>query len=115
MTQSEFNFNRSRALVNTDNPTPFVRGSETSEESASVMDRSGRKNQYRNLIYGYLKGCVFKGATCDEVERDLNILHQTASSTIRGLVKTGHIFDSGMKRLTRSNRKAVVWRVRHGI
>lgn len=48
--------------------------------------------------------------TCDELEVELQAKHQSVSASIRGLVKQGILFDTGMKRPTRSNRKAIVWR-----
>jgi DNA adenine methylase len=50
------------------------------------------------------------GATCDEVEVALDLRHQTASARIRELTVEDKIRDSGERRLTRSGRKAVVWR-----
>ena len=50
------------------------------------------------------------GVTCDEVERSLELRHQTASARIRELASSGLIQDSGTKRKTSSGRTAVVWR-----
>jgi len=50
------------------------------------------------------------GATCDEVEVALEFRHQTTSARIRELTIEGKIHDSGERRLTRSGRKAVVWK-----
>lgn len=52
------------------------------------------------------------GLTCDEVEVELEMSHQTASARIRELVLAGRIEDSGDRRPTRSNRRATVWKVR---
>ena len=50
-----------------------------------------------------------EGATDDEIEAQLRLLHQTASSQRRALVKKGITVNSGRTRLTRSGRKATVW------
>jgi len=49
------------------------------------------------------------GATCDEVEQDLGLLHQTASARVSELYGKGYLQDSQRTRLTRSGRKAIVW------
>jgi hypothetical protein len=50
--------------------------------------------------------------TCDEVEVICKLRHQTASARIRELFVQSRIKDSGQRRLTRSNRTAIVWVVR---
>lgn len=50
-----------------------------------------------------------RGATCDEIEVVLELRHQTASARIRELAIAVQVLDSGRKRLTRSQRRAVVW------
>ena len=50
-----------------------------------------------------------KGATCDEIEVALSLSHQTASARVRDLFKAGSIRDSGIRRNTRTGRKAAVW------
>ena len=49
------------------------------------------------------------GATCDEVESDIGMIHQSASARIRGLVKMGLLRESGSRRKTRRGRLAIVW------
>jgi len=49
------------------------------------------------------------GLTCDEVELQLYLRHQTASARVRELAQKGHIKDSGERRATRSGRTAIVW------
>lgn len=51
------------------------------------------------------------GATCDEIEVSLSLSHQTASARVRDLFQGGLIMDSGLRRKTRTGRKATVWRV----
>ena len=49
------------------------------------------------------------GATCDAIEVEQGLAHQTASSAINRLVSDGHIRDSGARRKTRSGRNAIVY------
>lgn len=49
------------------------------------------------------------GATCDEVEADIGMIHQSASARIRGLVQVGMLRPSGTQRKTRRGRRAIVW------
>lgn len=80
----------------------------TSIESRNILERSGKKNSYRSEIYEFIKHKG--GATCDEVEVALELRHQTASCFIRFLTQDGLLCDSGLKRLTRSGRMAIVWK-----
>lgn len=50
------------------------------------------------------------GLTCDQVEQKMNRSHQTISARVNQLRDKGWIVDSGLRRLTRSGRKAIVWR-----
>jgi hypothetical protein len=52
------------------------------------------------------------GATCDEVEAQIDGRHQTVSARVRELVQLGRIVDTGQRRPTRSGRAARVYRVR---
>lgn len=82
---------------------PFVKDSDTSEAAAHQTDaETGRR---RILTFFYQKG---GGATVDEVEVALSMLHQTASARVRDLVMSKQLRDSGLRRLTRSGRKARV-------
>ena len=60
-------------------------------------------------ILGFVTRRASQGATCDEIELTLDILHQTASPRVRELVGKGYLHDSGSERKTRSGRKAIVW------
>ena len=60
-------------------------------------------------ILSWIKGSEV-GATCDEVESCLRIIHQTASARIRDLRGRGKLVDTGSRRKTRTGRSAIVWR-----
>lgn len=47
--------------------------------------------------------------TCDEVEANLGLLHQTASATITHLRDRGLLYDTGRRLPTRTGRRAIVW------
>lgn len=49
-------------------------------------------------------------STAREVEDALGLRTQTVTARIRELVLDGKVRDSGEKRLTDSNRKAIVWK-----
>lgn len=88
-------------------PLPFVVGSDTSREAAeSLVDALP---QLQSLVYGFIRGRGLGGATCDEVEVGLGLRHQTASARVYELANKGLIIDSGLRRRTRSGRRAAVY------
>ena len=87
------------------NKTPFVAGSETSEEAAKSL----YSGPIRERVYKIIESMDFLGATDEELERRLNMKHQTVSARRRELVLMGRVKDSGVRRRTTSGRKAVVW------
>lgn len=77
---------------------------ETSELAArSVNPTPGRLNVLRLLGSG--------AATCDELERRTEGKHQSLSARIGECRDAGWIVDTGVRRRTRSGRRAVVWAV----
>lgn len=89
--------------------TPTNRESQTSVASRDKLDRSGRARRYKAMIFDHI--CLYghHGATCDEIEQRLNIIHQTASCYIRVLAMEGQIEASGQTRESRFGRKVTVW------
>lgn len=63
-------------------------------------------------VLDFIRSQEWVGATDDEVEIVLKMQHQTASARRRGLVLTGWVVDSGVKRKTRSGSLAIVWIVK---
>lgn len=95
----------------TDEGIGYVSGSDTSKEAADLVG-SGKRSRAQTLraeVLHYIRGQE-DGATCDEVEQGLDLTHQTASPRVVELRERGLIVDSGLRRLTRSNRKAVVYK-----
>lgn len=93
---------------------PYVKDSDTSKAAAeSIVSNAGA---IRSQIYRHIQAHGERGCTCDEIESQLCISHQTASARIREL-KVGGLLDQCGKRNTRSGRKAdvhVVVRVADG-
>lgn len=88
----------------------FVRDSDTSEAAANSLD---------DADLGFLRGQIWRfiasrphGATCDETEVALGLRHQTASARLRELFLGGWVFTGDECRLTRSMRRAHVYRVK---
>jgi len=88
-------------------PPPAIATSPTSVAAADSVAGSAQAMRQRVLRFIRETG----GATCDEVERKLELMHQTASARIWELRKAGFIRDSGATRKTRSGRAAVVWQM----
>lgn len=63
----------------------------------------------RRRAFDFISARGAVGATDDELEVALDLLHQSASATRNSLMKDGWIIDSGQRRLTRSGHEAIVW------
>lgn len=85
----------------------FVAGSETSQEAAASVEDSAESMRAR--VKAYIGRMRSIGSTCDEVEVDLDMIHQTASARIRELFLFGEIEKAGERRKTRRNRNAEVY------
>jgi predicted transcriptional regulator len=91
-----------------DNLPPAVAASPTSVAAAESL--AGSADALRARVLRHIR--EMGGATCDEVEKVLDMRHQTASARIWELRKAGFIHDGGRTRKTRSGRSAVVWEIR---
>ena len=49
------------------------------------------------------------GTTCDVVERETGLKHQTVSAQLRHMVEAGIVRDSGRRAPTQGGRPAIVW------
>lgn len=63
----------------------------------------------QSRVYSYILKQGYSGATCEEVERALNLGHQTVSPRILELRYKGKLKDSGHRRLTTTKRLAIVY------
>lgn len=86
---------------------PHVRGSDTSKAAAESKSESAHTDETRVLLF--IRDQGEWGATDDEIENRLGMLHQNASARRRGLVLKSAVKDSGKRRPTRSGRAATVW------
>lgn len=91
----------------TSNDIPFVSGSDTSKEAAESM--AAIHGHDEAIVFAALERAGSRGRTDDELEVELGLSHQSASARRRGLVLKNRAHCSGLKRLTRSRRKAFVW------
>ena len=86
-------------------------------EGVEVIQRETSRDAYQSVDVTHLRGKVLamlkrlQGATCDEAQIVLSLTHQSCSPCFTWLSKDGQIYDSGQRRVTRSGRKAIVWRV----
>jgi hypothetical protein len=82
-----------------------------------MIQRTTSRDAYKSVNVTHLRGKVLamlkrlQGATCDEAQTLLGLTHQSCSPCFTWLSKDGQIYDSGQRRVTRSGRKAIVWRV----
>jgi hypothetical protein len=80
--------------------------SETSIAAYESQDPDVKARREQQIL-AYIEGNG--DATCWEVERDLTLLRQSASSTITRLRNAGHLLDTGERRPTNTGRMAIVW------
>jgi len=91
---------------------PCVAGSETSEEAADrIKDHVGR---LQREVLAWLERMGDLGATCDEIETDLGLSHQTVSARLCELERKDWITKTTEKRQTRSGRRAFVYKAGNG-
>lgn len=91
-------------------PLPFVTGSATSEGAAKKKGAATKAAGDRKRILDEIERRKEDGMTCWEVERDLHLLHQTASARLPEMhCKFGSIQRSGQRRPTNTNTPADVW------
>jgi predicted transcriptional regulator len=85
--------------------TTYHKGNTESREAHASIERM--KEAMRVKIVGRLKE-VPSGRTCDEIETDLGLRHQTASARISELLASTRIIRTTIRRPTRSGRSASV-------
>ena len=91
---------------------PFNRGSETSREAADAAEP--HLQRWERIVLAAVRRAGAQGATCDEVETETGLSHQTASARVNALKRPDRpggpeLFAAGRKRPTRSGRKAEVY------
>jgi len=84
---------------------PYQRGSDTSLAAAISQVPHLAEKEARILEDVRANG----SSTCDEIEVRTGMLRLTIGARVNGLVRKGLLCDSGVRRLTRWGRAAVVW------
>jgi hypothetical protein len=87
--------------------TPPHVATATSLDAAVKIKKSVRTLQ--SMVLAAIRACGEHGATDFELEQGLEMIHQTLSARRRELVLKDLIRDSGVRRLTRGGRTAIVW------
>ena len=88
----------------------FVKGNDTSRAAAEDVAPSAAGMRQR--VLDHIR--KFGPCTCDEVEHDMDLKHQTASARIRELSMSGNILVMEERRKTRSGSSARVYRYLRG-
>jgi len=83
---------------------------ETSRQAAAEI--ATRLSAIQQDILAHLQRSGEHGGTCDELEEAMRLRHQTCGPRLRELALSGAIVDTGMRRKTRSGRRAIVWLAR---
>jgi len=86
---------------------PHQSHSETSAAAANDIKDDARTLRFK--VYAHIKQCGAMGATDEEVQVAMGLQLQTEVPRRRELVIRGLVVDSGLKRMTRSNRRATAW------
>jgi len=83
---------------------PHVNRDTSAEAAGSIKHRAAN---LRSHILAFI--CEHRGSSCDRIEDELGLRHQTASARVRELFLAGHIKDVGLRAVARSGRKVIVW------
>lgn len=75
---------------------------ETSDRAWAAAPRGAAARIHAHLL-------AIGPSTVDEVMRDLDISHQTASASVNNLMRRGWVSDMGLRAMTRARREAIVW------
>jgi hypothetical protein len=87
--------------------TPPTNGVSTSNEAAAAIMPYAERQRDRLLQYIIEQGMT--GSTAQEAEIPLGMPAQTITPRLLEIRKDGLVKDSGVKRMTRSKRRARVW------
>ena len=93
---------------------PYVKGSDTSREAAQSLPEPALA-RLEARVMGLIALAGPFGRTDDELEVETGLSHQTVSARRRGLVQKRLVVYNGLRRVTRSGRKATVWILGRGV
>lgn len=88
--------------------TPFIRSSTTSKSAAEAIEP--HTSYLEGLVLDAIRNAEPNGLTADEGEQRTGLIHQTYSARVRELEQRGLIRKTDMRRPTRRNRPATVYR-----
>jgi predicted transcriptional regulator len=80
------------------------------DAAVKARPKSGKQ---REAVYNAIKAAG--GATSDELSQTLGLPAQSITARVNSLANDGLIYDTGQRRLTRYNRKAIVWGPSYGL
>jgi len=83
---------------------------DTSHQAA--LSIAPHRSRLQAVVLDALRLYRAEGLTDDQIEGVTGLSHQTASARRRELVLSGAVYDSGLRRRTKSGRSAAVWRAR---
>jgi len=95
-----------------DSPEDEEEGSSTMTRDTSLLAYDAAREaipEKMRLLLNFMEFHCEYGVTCDEYEVHVDGTHQSVSPLFTRLSRMGLIRDSGQRRLTRSNRQAIVW------
>jgi hypothetical protein len=76
---------------------------------AAAQQIDDHLERLERLVFDAIVAAGSQGHTCDELERETGLTHQTCSARVNRLMNAAWIMDSGLQRKTRSGRNAIVW------
>jgi hypothetical protein len=85
---------------------PFVPGSDASRAGAAAVGEAAPVQEAR--VYEAILAAGEEGMTDREIEAFLGMIHQSASRARRYLVRRGRVRDSGLRRISRVEKKSKV-------
>lgn len=92
------------------NTPGLARKSAPQTSRAAAQAIASASGSIRMRVLEYIERLGPSGATCDEVEAELGLRHQTAAARLRELETGGYVYTDG-KRPTRSGCNAQIYRV----
>lgn len=81
----------------------------TDTSSAAALSMRDQAQHLRHIVYGWFADRGPQGATCDALEADLGLRHQTASARVHELWAAGKLIRTHARARTRSGRMAAVY------
>ena len=78
----------------------------------AALSIAPHRSRLQAVVLDALRLYRAEGLVAQEIEAVTGLRQSTVSARIRELVLSGAVYDSGLRRRTKSGRSAAVWRVR---